>query len=260
MSFHWPIGRKGTEGGSQMSKRFSYVTCTWVACCLLKPAFLHAATITQSETWSLFSGPNDPQTLEMRSIDMFDPSLGVLTQVDWSVNAALNASFVTAPSSFPIAYTVGALIGCGGVFPVIGLSGCDLVNFPLQSDARSGVTFPFTEPVGANETIALLYDGTFSFTDATELAIFTGTTPLSLSLLVDTSAQAEICLTNPFTGQEECTPVQVAYSGSYTGDLSVTYTYDPVPIPAAAWLFGSGLFGLIAIARRKGKQRLSLDQ
>ena len=243
-----------------MNKRFSFVTCIWVAFCLSEPAFLHAATISQSETWSLFSGPDDPQTQETRLIDMFDPSLGVLTQVDWSVNAALNASFVTAPSSFPVDYTVGALIGCGGVFPVIGLSGCDLVSFPLQSDTRSGVTLPFPGPVGVKETITLLYDGTFSFTDPTELAIFTATTPLSLSVLVDTSAQAEICLINPLTGQEECAPVEVEYSGFYTGDLSVTYTYDPVPIPAAAWLFGSGLFGLIAIARRKGKQRLSLDQ
>ena len=31
------------------------------------------------------------------------------------------------------------------------------------------------------------------------------------------------------------------------GDSAVTYT----PLPAAAWLFGSGLFGLIGVARRK---------
>lgn len=182
---------------------------------------------------------------------MFDPSLGVLTQVDWSVNAALNANFVTEPLSFRIAYSVGALIGCGGIFPVIGLIGCDLVGFPLQSDTRSGLTLPFPGPVGVNETIPLLYDGTFSFTDATELAIFTGTTPVSLSLLVDTTAQAEFCVPNPFTGQEECAPVPVTYSGFYTGDLSVTYTYDPVPVPAAVWLFGSGLIGLIGVARRR---------
>ena len=28
-------------------------------------------------------------------------------------------------------------------------------------------------------------------------------------------------------------------------------TIEPVPVPAAVWLFGSGLIGLIGIARRK---------
>ncbi len=31
----------------------------------------------------------------------------------------------------------------------------------------------------------------------------------------------------------------------------ITLTTSPVPVPAAAWLFGSGLLGLIGIARRK---------
>ena len=33
--------------------------------------------------------------------------------------------------------------------------------------------------------------------------------------------------------------------------LTVTYYSPPVPIPAAVWLFGSGLIGMIGLARRK---------
>ena len=33
--------------------------------------------------------------------------------------------------------------------------------------------------------------------------------------------------------------------------FSVTAELAPVPIPAAAWLFGSGLLGLVGMARRK---------
>ncbi len=37
--------------------------------------------------------------------------------------------------------------------------------------------------------------------------------------------------------------------------VSFTYSFDllltPVPVPAAVWLFGSGLIGLIGVARRK---------
>ncbi len=40
--------------------------------------------------------------------------------------------------------------------------------------------------------------------------------------------------------------------GGSTADLAIgTYSIAAVPIPAAAWLFGSGLIGLIGIARRK---------
>jgi hypothetical protein len=34
-------------------------------------------------------------------------------------------------------------------------------------------------------------------------------------------------------------------------DISATQEVNPVPIPAAVWLFGSGLIGLIGIARRR---------
>ena len=35
------------------------------------------------------------------------------------------------------------------------------------------------------------------------------------------------------------------------GTVRVTYDYTVVPVPAAAWLFGSGLIGLIGVARHK---------
>jgi len=54
------------------------------------------------------------------------------------------------------------------------------------------------------------------------------------------------------------------FNGSYddsAGNRLATYGMDlrlnltPVPVPAAAWLFGSGIVGLIGLARRKHKQR-----
>lgn len=35
------------------------------------------------------------------------------------------------------------------------------------------------------------------------------------------------------------------------GSVTVDYTYETVPLPAAVWFFGSGLLGLIAVKRRK---------
>ena len=34
-----------------------------------------------------------------------------------------------------------------------------------------------------------------------------------------------------------------------------SYRYSPVPVPAAAWLFGSGLLGMVAVARRRRARR-----
>lgn len=44
------------------------------------------------------------------------------------------------------------------------------------------------------------------------------------------------------------TPGSANIAGS--GDCSTT-SVNPVPVPAAAWLFGSGLIGLVGLARRK---------
>ena len=61
--------------------------------------------------------------------------------------------------------------------------------------------------------------------------------------------------TNTFTGNLAydlmTVNVDFSLSANSTVGLSGFVQQVPVPIPAAVWLFGSGLFGLIAIARRK---------
>ncbi|MEW8366491.1 MAG: hypothetical protein AB2700_09655, partial [Candidatus Thiodiazotropha taylori] len=37
----------------------------------------------------------------------------------------------------------------------------------------------------------------------------------------------------------------------FTSDSGVFLSVNPVPIPAAAWLFGSGLLGFIGVSQRK---------
>ncbi|MHB8471829.1 MAG: VPLPA-CTERM sorting domain-containing protein [Gammaproteobacteria bacterium] len=47
-------------------------------------------------------------------------------------------------------------------------------------------------------------------------------------------------------GFEDLDPTRHTYN-----NLVFDVTLQPVPLPAAAWLFGSGLFGLVGMARRK---------
>ena len=39
--------------------------------------------------------------------------------------------------------------------------------------------------------------------------------------------------------------------GDYNDMVLMVESVEPVPVPAAVWLFGSGLIGLVGIARRK---------
>ena len=51
-----------------------------------------------------------------------------------------------------------------------------------------------------------------------------------------------------FTGVDEVT---VAVTGTFVDPDFDDLTYQVVPVPAAVWLFGSGLLGLVSIAKRK---------
>ena len=50
----------------------------------------------------------------------------------------------------------------------------------------------------------------------------------------------------------DATDIKWSFSSSSLTNYSMTVSnVSPVPVPAAAWLFGSGLLGLVGIARRK---------
>jgi hypothetical protein len=48
-----------------------------------------------------------------------------------------------------------------------------------------------------------------------------------------------------------CGGVPGCQSNIFWDNISITADVAAVPVPAAVWLFGSGLLGLIGVARRK---------
>jgi hypothetical protein len=48
-----------------------------------------------------------------------------------------------------------------------------------------------------------------------------------------------------------CAPIAGCNADYFIDNVSITADLAPIPIPAAVWLFGSGLVGLVGVARRK---------
>lgn len=113
------------------------------------------------------------------------------------------------------------------------------------------VTFTFAQPVlafGVMTTDAL--DGGITTADfllstngGDNMVVTSGSLPTGLEVFVGLIAET------PFT-QVTFTVTAMPSGGDGIGFDEVRFG-TPVPVPAAFWLFGSGLLGLIAVAKRK---------
>ena len=135
-------------------------------------------------------------------------------------------------------------------------SAMDILQFAGESvdDIDPDQIFTLTGTMQADN----LYDGSFSIGGGLLSGTFTNLDVKQVTFLGDTTGSAAGFL--DFTGgslQQGAIGGNVlinwngdAYSGAgviSTGKLGV----PAVPVPAAVWLFGSGLLGLVGIARRK---------
>ena len=214
----------------------------------------YAATVTHTNSWSSTPTPDAGPLIQNQNFERFDPALGTLTQVDWSINASLAAHFVVT-SDFSFDYEFSATIKCS----IEGI-GCEDPFTPIVEKTQTVSGFARSilgSTPTADRTINLEFVGNVTTSHPSDLNFFTSTTPLDLELMSMASVMVEFCFTPP--GQPETClvpPYDLFYEGAYVGTLEYTYTYNPVvPIPAAVWLFGSGLIGLIGIARRKQSKR-----
>lgn len=148
------------------------------------------------------------------------------------------------------AATINGSLGVGGSY---GLSGNTLTLDSVLSSAASGdisLTVDFFTPPGTinNGVIDIA-----SFTPITDVFVIGGW-QFDMSSLVVNDNTSEI-LTMSGTGSLsgngfDTTSVVWGFSGNTIGS-SYSMTITAVPVPAAIWLFGSGLFGLVGLARRK---------
>ncbi len=156
-------------------------------------------------------------------------------------------------------------IGTGGGADVVmadgalGISGSamDILQFAGESvdDIDPDQTFTLTGTMQADN----LYDGSFSIGGGLLSGVFTDLDVKQVTFLGDTTGSAAGFL--QFTGGslQQGTPdggnLLINWNGDAFSGAGVISTgklgVPAVPVPAAVWLFGSGLLGLVGIARRK---------
>ncbi len=91
---------------------------------------------------------------------------------------------------------------------------------------------------------------TFGTTANFALNLSGATTGNSFALAFLNSAQTSALLTNDTSGNGYATTIDVTSNGANVTNMSSQTSVTATPIPAAAYLFGSGLMGLVGIRRK----------
>jgi hypothetical protein len=214
-----------------------------------------AATINDSAMFSIDDsqmvtddGTQPPTSIQntvdqLIQLNQFDPSLGTLTGVTFNLTSNLGNT------------TGLSLLVNNQEF---GSDGSASADFTLTiDDSISGSLFDQTFMHSASCTDGSTFctdnDNTYasaSFDDTLNTAVLAGyqglgTYNVTVSQLIELSATS--------AGGADSGDAEATFIGDWQGDLEVVYTYDEVvvPLPAAVWLFGSGMVGLLGVAKRK---------
>ena len=173
------------------------------------------------------------------TVETLDDSFQVL--FDPVITAAIGITDFGAPSSV----TLAVAAPLSPPIPTEAVGSLSISGSFADGAADGGSADPFATPLIAQATI----EGT-GVADAGPSAVFStpadGYGPYTVNYNYDCSALGD--------GQCDSFDLQVSFTGS-GGDDAISFTarheINAIPVPAAVWLFASGLLGLIAAARRK---------
>lgn len=231
-----------------------------------------AATISYSTNWGVNTGfslnsntaPSAERNLSVsRTLNRFDTTLGTLTGVNFYINytssiqqssysydnigesSSFNDTSHTSTSSFLQEVYLGdpaqrfldswgdsVTTGCNATSNVGGYVTCSSQN---------------TSNNGTNKTPTLPTNIPLTYYEGVDPLAFTLRNRLLANLICDGGDSGDFC--------------SVTSNFGWNTILTISYTYDEsvaaVPVPAAIWLMGSGLLGLIGFSRQKKTQSVA---
>jgi hypothetical protein len=180
---------------------------------------------------SIAFGGGTVETLGDSTQGLFDP---VMT-------AALAFTDIGAPSSF----TVGMAAPLIPPITTVAVGSLSISGSFADGAADGGSATPFATSLIAQATI----EGT-AVANAGPAAVFSSPAdvygPHTVNYNFDCTTLGD--------GQCDSFDLQVSFTGSGGGDafsFTARHEINPVPVPPAVWLFGSGLLGMVGIARRR---------
>jgi|GEM_PF-1620124 len=190
-------------------------------------------------------GLNLTAPVDSISLQQFNSSLGTLNSVTVNLSSDFNyyTTLTNSGSSTPITgtftvYQQFQIVGPGQTLPMLNAGSADNYTYKTTlSNIANGATATNT----ANNTNLTSNNVTIS---GAALANYIGTGNQSFDVYNTQTTYEGISGGNYSTN---------GVDKSFDTTVQVTYDYTPTPIPAAAYLFGSGLLGLVGIRKKMQK-------
>ena len=161
------------------------------------------------------------------------------------------AGQTTFASWSPFASANPAILAAGGAETPDRWGAFRANSYVTMNNEITTNTMAFTGLFGMSNTNTI--SGHYTFGPGLYTLVVGGDNELALAALL-AAAQAPGGTVPPPTGSTAYSNAYRAYSAQrLPHNFNIAFQVTPVPIPAAAWLFGTGVVSLVALARRRRK-------
>lgn len=181
------------------------------------------------------------------SVNQFDPTLGTLLSATFTLHGTVESSLTVTPATGDSSVTWSKQNG-HILYPEI-FGPNDRYYVELYGPFSMAVADAFSGSVLTNQPVPLTggsatfgapaLDGLDTFEFTTDLSPFIGNGTIEFFLGA-----------NSFDSYSVTSNASASLSTNYSGEVSVVYDYHPVPVPAAVWLLGSGLIGMLGLRKK----------
>jgi hypothetical protein len=217
-----------------------------MAAACISPTLQCAEAALATYTGSL--GPVSPNQNTYINVSQFDPTLGTLTGATFTLTGSFAGTYHFLNNDGPnrygywgqmgdISISYGSMSVSAAVSdpnkPIGDWVTADLHKVGPQGGLVNGTTY--TGP-----TISMNPSRAWTFTSPGDLNAFIGTGTLPFHFVANQTSMTILQGGNGTWGIDTFT----------SGTVTAQYEYTAAPIPAAVWLLGSGLVGLIGLRRR----------